>query len=152
MKNSLQPQEIHNNEISKIQELISLGDGKITKEKEAVIVVGDTGEGKSTLINYIAQNNLYAEKKGYPPKYIINTDNQLGDIKIGNTSISETTVPNRWIDKDGVSYWDCPGFGDTKGVVQDVANGFYIKKLFDNIENVKVVVVVSEETIWSTWW
>ena len=135
------------NNLDEIQKLISLGESKLTKEKQAVIVIGDTGEGKSTLINYIAQNKLYAEKKGYPLKYIVNTDNQLGDIKIGNTSVSETTIPNKWIDKDGVAYWDCPGFGDTKGVVQDVANAFYIKKLFDNIENIKVVVVVSEETI-----
>ena len=35
-------------------------------------------------------------------------------------------------------------------MVQDVVNAFYIKKLFDNLENVKIVLVVSEDTLGAT--
>lgn len=40
--------------------------------------------------------------------------------------------------------WDCPGFKDTAGIAQEIANGFYIKKLFQNTKQLKFVLVVSE--------
>ena len=42
-----------------------------------------------------------------------------------------------------IVYWDCPGFEDTKGVEQDIANGFFIKQIFDNSEMVKILLVTS---------
>jgi len=42
-----------------------------------------------------------------------------------------------------IVYWDCPGFEDTKGVEQDIANGFFIKEIFDNSERVKILLVTS---------
>ena len=40
-------------------------------------------------------------------------------------------MPNKWIDSEGNTFWDCPGFNDTKGSVQDIKNGFFIKRIFE---------------------
>lgn len=48
-----------------------------------------------------------------------------------------------WVDKDGAVYWDCPGFNDTKGVEPDIINGFYIKRIFDIANSVKILIVIS---------
>jgi hypothetical protein len=52
-----------------------------------------------------------------------------------------------WIDSDSVVYWDCPGFNDTKGAEPDITNGFYIKRIFDTGKEVKILIVISENTI-----
>jgi hypothetical protein len=36
---------------------------------------------------------------------------------------------------------DCPGFNDNKGVIQDVINGYYIDKLFQGVEKIRIVVL-----------
>ena len=46
-----------------------------------------------------------------------------------------------------VTIWDCPGFFDASGVVQEIANSFYNQRLMENIENMKIIFVVSERNI-----
>jgi hypothetical protein len=70
-----------------------------------------------------------------------------GDIKIGSGTASTTSLPAPWIDPNGITFWDCPGFNDTKGFEQDIINAFFIKKIFDFSDEVKVIIVVSESTI-----
>lgn len=64
-------------------------------------------------------------------------------ITIGHNSAFETTIPNKCKVQDAL-VWDCPGFKDTAGIAQEIANGFYIKKLFQNTKQLKFVLVVSE--------
>ena len=64
-------------------------------------------------------------------------------ITIGHNSAFETTIPNKCKVQDTL-VWDCPGFKDTAGIAQEIANGFYIKKLFQNTKQLKFVLVVSE--------
>lgn len=45
----------------KIREGIKAGITNITETKKSVLVLGHTGEGKSTWVNYIAGNPLVAE-------------------------------------------------------------------------------------------
>lgn len=81
------------------------------------------------------------------------------EIRIGHSPLSETTIPNKIIIGHNSAFetaipnkckvqdalvWDCPGFRDTAGIAQEIANGFYIKKLFHNTKQLKFVLVVSE--------
>ncbi|MCP5375351.1 MAG: hypothetical protein H6743_04575, partial [Rickettsiaceae bacterium] len=81
------------------------------------------------------------------------------EIRIGHSPLSETTIPNKIIIGHNSAFetaipnkckvqdalvWDCPGFKDTAGIAQEIANGFYIKKLFQNTKQLKFVLVVSE--------
>jgi len=81
------------------------------------------------------------------------------EIRIGHSPLSETTIPNKIIIGHNSAFetaipnkckvqdalvWDCPGFKDTAGIAQEIANGFYIKKLFHNTKQLKFVLVVSE--------
>lgn len=73
-------------------------------------------------------------KKNQLGKLIIEAKKPLGNIWIGHTTVSETAIPSEWTDRDGAVYWDCPGFNDTKGVEQDISNGYSIKTLFENVD------------------
>jgi hypothetical protein len=46
-----------------------------------------------------------------------------------------------------LTIWDCPGFFETSGVVQEIANSFYNLRLMENIGNMKIIFVVSETNI-----
>ena len=121
------------------------------KEKinRSILIIGDTGSGKSTLINGLIEKNLfsYTIKKGMKKTFAIDLKNNQEGAKIGATAISETTVPKRYSDKNNILYWDCPGFEDTKGAEQDICNAFCIKRLFENSKEVKVVLVLSKSQI-----
>ena len=136
--------------IEKIKASIEVGIDKIAtyEAKEAVIVIGETGSGKSTLINYLAGAKLTSVKQIKPPRIVIKADQQVGDIQIVSGAVSGTAVPDKFFDeKTGITYFDCPGFGDTRGPEQDIANGFYIKKVFDVAEKIKVVIVIDANSL-----
>jgi hypothetical protein len=95
------------------------------------------------LINYIAGNPLVAEKPNSKPFHII-APNQLDKIIIGSGAISVTAVPNKWVNEEtGEIFWDCPGFGDTKGANQEIINGFNIMKVLEASHEAKFIIVVS---------
>jgi len=137
-------------ELDVVESLMFLGESVISSAlpwnvDQNVLFIGNTGSGKSTLVNYLTGARLKA----------IESDNPDGDFnidlvdadttrpKIGHQLSSQTTVPNRLVDfAQRTVYWDCPGFLDTKGHYQDIANCYYIKRLFDTLENIKIVVVV----------
>ncbi|WP_342278331.1 hypothetical protein [Candidatus Tisiphia endosymbiont of Myopa tessellatipennis] len=69
----------------------------------------------------------------------------LDDIVIGHKMASETKIPNKCLFKD-LTIWDCPGFNDTDPV-QEIANNFYIKRLFETTDQLKFVLVVDESDL-----
>ena len=58
-----------------------------------------------------------------------------------------TKFPNKWVEAQGITYWDCPGFNDTNGFEQDVINAFYLNRIFDVSDQVNLVIVISEANI-----
>ena len=115
-------------------------------EYNTVLFLGNSGGGKTTLINYLIGNKLKIVKKGYPATEVIDVENQITNLKIGHDPKSETTIPNNYKDKD-INFWDCPGFGDNRGAVQDISNAYYIKMLFDQYEKIKIIVTIPESSL-----
>ena len=127
--------EIKNSEyISSLSDILDHSDPEVVRNDESsVLLMGPTGVGKTTLINYLSGANLeckeYKDKYG-SPEAVVDVKDSRTDLIIGHTPKSQTKIPNKLYDKvKKTTYWDCPGFEDTKG--QDIANAFYIKKLFD---------------------
>ena len=89
-------------------------------------------------------NQLKPQKSGLNKfKYVLSED-QKGPI-IGDKTISETSIPWPWVKDNETIFWDCPGFEDTRGIEQDIANGYYIKKIFQESSEIKVIIVVSQK-------
>lgn len=113
------------------------------KHEDAVIVIGSTRSGKSSLINYIIGNQLLGEKiSACKPVVLKKADNSPGP-PIGIGSTSETIIPSRWDSQKlhNLGIWDAPGFDDNRGAVQDITNAFYINELFKNIKSAKIILV-----------
>jgi len=131
-------------QIKDISDLISMGNKRIDKiEDKAILILGNTGVGKSTLTYLLAGKELYSAKNA-EDDYVIKSLTELGAIKIAdNKYASETRIPNKWTSTDGTTLWDCPGFSDTEGIEQEIANAFYIHRLFETTKNVKFILAAS---------
>lgn len=134
--------------IEEIIRLIKEGDKLISLDTDnSIIVCGDTGAGKSTLINYLTGEKLVALKPVNSKKLYLDTNTPTLKAKIGHLQTSETQIPNKIHDETlKLTYWDCPGFEDSRGAVCDISNAFYINKLF-NSQKLKTMIVVDEASI-----
>lgn len=146
-----EPVFVVNNELSpetltKLISQISEGNDRISgNEKQAILLLGNTGAGKSTLAHMLAGRKLQAMYDDETGKFVVDAVEALADIKIGHGKVSETTIPNKCVVGNTV-IWDCPGFNDTD-IVQEIANAFFIKKLYTQHPKMKFVLVVTESDI-----
>jgi len=138
--------------VSETLALVSEGQAQFNAENtgaltgRSIVVLGDTGAGKSTLINLIANRRLRSQYDETTGRTFIDAINPLAGFKIGHNLRSETFVPHKFVN-DGVMYWDCPGFTDNRGVPREIANTVCIQKIFETSPNIKVLIIVNDDEI-----
>ena len=76
-----------------------------------MIVIGDTGVGKSTLLAFLSGSPLTVNYEKLKATLECPDNCQ---IKIGHEKLSETSIPNKVL-IDDIAFYDCPGFRDNKG-------------------------------------
>lgn len=121
--------------------------------RDITLILGNTGAGKSTFLHWLTGNDgklrsvsvrgldYSNEDEG---EYIIKDENG----KIGSSITSQTIFPERLIDKETDSaFYDCPGFSDTRSVSFDIGTTYFIKKLTDHAEKIKMIFVVSHSSV-----
>jgi len=128
-----------------------IGYGKIPAEaangKDLVIVVGHTGSGKSTTINYLVGCDIAENENG---DVFVKEDSIIPEEgKIGHGYISETFIPNVTGEHDGITYVDCPGFKDNRGAEINIANAVNIRNTVKNAHTLKALFLISYESILS---
>lgn len=104
----------HNLNLLKLKRLISSGVESIPQDKKhnsAIMVIGDTGVGKTTILSFLAKRKLYIKVHGL--NTILDSDEADG-LKIGHDRFSETRVPSKII-IDNMVFFDCSGFKDNRG-------------------------------------
>ncbi|XP_043465182.1 uncharacterized protein LOC122500350 [Leptopilina heterotoma] len=115
------------------------------KEEDIVLCIGATRAGKSTLVNYLIDNKLKAERiNKYTSIKISKVDNESPGPEIGFGSTSKTTIPKRWSSKKlpQIAIWDAPGFDDNRGAIQDITNAFYLHQLIQNVKSMKIILTI----------
>lgn len=124
-----------------IQELINKGDREIRGESpNGILIIGSTGSGKTTLGCLLSNKNLKGIESGNG-NLCIDLTEPNDSMKIGHRKTSCTTIPNQWSDNKNL-YHDCPGFGDTNSLAQEIANAYYMKKIGVSHEKLKFVLLI----------
>ena len=114
--------------------------------KDVIVVLGNTGAGKSTFINYLAGCQLEEKRVKGHGRVVVVKDKSSGGARdevmaIGH-SASKTFMPHI-AEVDGRTYCDCPGFSDNRGLEINIANAVNIKQALSRAESLRLVVLVN---------
>ena len=118
---------------------------RLAEGKRAVVVLGNTGAGKSAFINYLHGCAFAYEEED---KMVVRPDSPVAELmRIGHTSSSETFSPQV---EDaaaclgaGYAFADCPGFLDNRGFEINVANAVNVRHTAAAASSAVVVVVIN---------
>ncbi|XP_037048165.1 uncharacterized protein LOC119082696 isoform X2 [Bradysia coprophila] len=118
------------------------------EQKDVVVVLGNTGSGKSTLTFLLTGVKLIAvETDEGSGEYVIVDENKLISPPDKSTQ-SQTIIPNLRIDRvDHTSYYDSAGFEDSRGVEHDLSVTYLIQKLLKFANSVKFVFAIAYSSV-----
>lgn len=109
-----------------------------------VLLMGPTGVGKSTLVNFIAGQTLYYER--LEGRRVLRPLQPI--VRVGNGRGSTTLIPNIWESTipglEDVIFIDCAGEFDASGVVLEVINSYIKSSFARNAREAKIVLVGSQ--------
>ncbi|KAK8893972.1 hypothetical protein M9Y10_022402 [Tritrichomonas musculus] len=138
---------LHKTTIEEISEKIEKTDSTIKQNflqhdcKHRLILIGTTGNGKSTLSNLIIGRNLLVSKNDIED-IILTSEEEI--FPMGDDFNSKTTVPNIIYDRvRNVLICDPPGFNDSRKSKQDIINSFATNELFSSPCKISILLVIS---------
>lgn len=121
--------------------------------RDIVIVIGNTGAGKSTTVNFLAGCTMELRE----------LDGQLGDVvvvrpvseggaldalmPIGHSLTSTTFIPDIRTCPADITYCDCPGFLDNRGAEINIVNAVNIRTALSLARSVRVMILVNYHSL-----
>ena len=136
-------------QLSKILDFIRDVESSIEgiSESKFIFLVGPTGAGKSTLMNYLNLNDshfIVANEKGE----IQLRKPQESISVIGNGTSSTTIIPQPFkINGINGTFLDCAGEGDTSGILAEIINSTIKKKISSKAEQAKIILVTKQSSL-----
>ncbi|CAL8092055.1 unnamed protein product [Orchesella dallaii] len=117
-----------------------------THSKKAILILGNTGSGKTTLTQLIAGNlsRLHGVLTSSNKLVIVDEDDRIGAPSIKSKTIYPEYVTNTLTND---SFYDCPGFDDNRGAGMDIAAMFSLKSITDSIQQAKFLFTVPHSSI-----
>ena len=113
--------------------------------KDAIVVLGNTGAGKSTFINYLAGCQLEEQRVADHVRALVVKDQSLEVAPIGHGG-SKTFMPHI-IEVAGRVYCDCPGFSDNRGAEINIANAVNMKQALSHAKSLRLVFLVDYRSL-----
>ena len=143
--------------IAELQKILekTFPDIETAEGREIVLVMGCTGSGKSTGVNYllgVAMEPVYDGDEDDDDREITSvklTENVISGPKIGHTAVSETLAPGifpRTLSpgETGLSFCDCPGFMENRGEAEKIYATISNHMVISFAKSIKAIFIVLE--------
>lgn len=131
--------------LQNIENLLLEGESVVSLEghKKVIAIIGMSGTGKSTFKKlYLKDPSLTVIAAGRRSKTFVFSDGGDKISAANDTSRSKTLIPVTATDTEsGALLIDCPGFKDTRGVAEEIAANFMMKRVLDQAEQIKFLVI-----------
>ena len=114
------------------------------RDKRVICFLGNTGSGKSTLINYLAGCVMERFRDGSPYKIRVSEESPIRElVAIGNNERESETLIPALVSFEGRHCLDCPGFFDTRGEEINLANMVNMLKVLRSSHSIRVVLLIN---------
>lgn len=113
--------------------------------EDITLVMGDTGVGKSTCINYLLGCDMVRNGRNIE----VSSHSKMPEVvKIGHGYDSKTFMPEvKSIPNNPLFFCDTPGFYDTRSPDLRIANAVNIRTIFSLAKSVKILLLLPASTI-----
>ena len=134
-----------NQSISLVNHCATLGERNAAhaNSKEVVMVLGNTGAGQSTTVNYSLGCEMKAALDEFGEEIIVVAPESIRPevMPIGHGRRSHTFMPQIVPDPDNnnQAYCDCPGFSDNRGAEINIANAINTRRVLQQATGIKAV-------------
>lgn len=115
------------------------------KGKDITVILGNTGAGKSTMINFLAKTPMVVNTLG---KLVPEEGKARVRVRAGGKAC--TKYPEAIPDSDVGMLCDLPGFQDTDSAVDDLLNAAFIRQVLTAAKSLKVLILTTEDELLST--
>ncbi len=131
--------------LMRLQQLVATTFEKavVPNTQDLVLVIGNTGSGKSTSINYLLGCQMESVRLPSGKSVITVAKTSKEYARIGHTATSQTAFPEAFlIPSASLAYCDCSGFGDNRGTEQGICTAIGTQVAIQSSHNVKAIMVV----------
>lgn len=105
--------------------------------KDVVVVIGKSGAGKSTFVQFFANSTNTLKSYCLFGQCWVDDDSS----NIGGGIISKTFLPNMVVHDDATPFFDMPGFDDSRNESIEIANSFFVQEAIKPSEKVKIIIL-----------
>ncbi|CAF3541480.1 unnamed protein product [Rotaria socialis] len=153
--------------VQEIKRLVSKAKtaAELIRDKDILLLVGETGSGKSTTIQFLAGSEMKEVQVEIEPGKFLDHITPIGPVKnpeLNNVTsspfhksetryITPVTIPLKDIlgshETDIITLCDAPGFSDTAGVEVDIANSVGVIEALKGTKSVKILALSSYQSL-----
>ncbi|RZF35652.1 hypothetical protein LSTR_LSTR013063 [Laodelphax striatellus] len=112
---------------------------QLSTREDTVLVLGKTGSGKSSLIQFLTQNPKLQSKKvrSDTGEYIIDDEEKIG------TSATESTTlyPELFNYNSSITFCDAPGFHDSRSSAHEIVSMAVMKSTISRFSTIKILLL-----------
>jgi ankyrin repeat protein len=119
-----------------------------TQDHDLVNIIGNTGAGKSTSVNYFHGCEMEKRTEGYSSQIVVKADSKVKEVVAIGHGKSKTFIPSVVPSpQNNIAFCDAPGFSDNRGQEVNISNAVNIRHTIENAKSVKIILLIDYKTI-----